>query len=112
VVNTALSKARKNKTARHFDELESAEENAEDFDYAYQKLSSQDQSKYIGLAMERMNAEDKLLLTLYHLDEQSIEEISEITSISRDNVKMKLYRARKKIYSILNGMLKSELKMI
>jgi RNA polymerase sigma-70 factor (ECF subfamily) len=47
----------------------------------------------------------KLILTLYYLNEQSIEEISLIMEISRENIKMKLHRARKKMYGILSKML-------
>jgi RNA polymerase sigma-70 factor (ECF subfamily) len=38
-----------------------------------------------------------------------VEEIGEITKLSESNVKVKLFRARKKLYSILNEMLKGEL---
>jgi RNA polymerase sigma-70 factor (ECF subfamily) len=50
------------------------------------------------------------LLTLYYLNENSIDEIVEITAITRENVKMKLHRARKKMYGLLEQKLKSEIK--
>jgi RNA polymerase sigma factor (sigma-70 family) len=112
VVNTALSRAGKNKAKRSYQELELAEERVEGVESAYKKLATQDQVKYINLAMERLNTEDRLILTLYHLDEQSIEEISDITGISRENIKMRLHRARKKMYGILSGFLKTEVNLI
>lgn len=112
VVNTALSKIRQKKSMRHYDGLEMAEEHFDDIESSYEKLGALDQAKYINLAIEKLNSEDRLILTLYHLDEQRIEDIAEITGIDKDNVKMKLHRARKKMYGILHRMLKSELKSI
>jgi len=56
--------------------------------------------------------EDRLILTLYYLNENTIDEVSEITSIKSENVKMKLHRARKKMYIILDHKLKTEAKNI
>jgi RNA polymerase sigma-70 factor (ECF subfamily) len=112
VVNTALSKVRKVKITHSFDELELAEEHVEGVESSYKKLTNQDQAKYINLALDKLNRDDRLLLTLYYLDEQSTDEISEITGISRDNIKMKLHRARKKMYGILNSMLNSAIKVL
>ena len=43
---------------------------------------------------------------------RAIEEITEITGIKKENVKMKLHRARKKMYLELDKKLKSETKDI
>ena len=40
---------------------------------------------------------------------KSVEEIGEIAKMTESNVKVKLFRARKKLYTILNDMLKEEL---
>jgi DNA-directed RNA polymerase specialized sigma24 family protein len=78
----------------------------------YNKLTADDRIRFINQALDLMAKEDSLLLTLFYLNENSIEEITEITSISGDNVKMKLSRARKKMYVILERFLKSELKSL
>lgn len=75
----------------------------------YKGLSGQDQTKYINQALERLAPEDRILLTLYHLEEEPIGDIAEITGISKDNVKMKLHRARGKMYSVLSKLLGTEL---
>nr|NQU90045.1 hypothetical protein [Bacteroidota bacterium] len=46
------------------------------------------------------------------MNENTIDEVSEITSIKSENVKMKLHRARKKMYIILDHKLKTEAKNI
>ena len=52
--------------------------------------------------MKELKEEESLIITLFYLNENSIEEISVITSYSIPNVKVKLHRARKKLYSLLN----------
>lgn len=64
-----------------------------------------DEEKLINLAraVDLLSAEDKALITLFYYEERSIEEIAEITRLSTSNVKVKLHRARKKLYVLLNG---------
>jgi Sigma-70, region 4 len=69
--------------------------------------------RHIGRKEERLaKIEASLLLTLFYLNENSIEEISRITSIKIENIKMKLSRARKKMYMALEENLKLELNSI
>ena len=87
-----------------FVELELAEEQLADVDSCYRGLNDQDQARCIREALDRMDVEDRLVLTLYYLNEQSIEEISAATVWSRDVIKMRLHRARKRMYAILSKM--------
>jgi len=48
--------------------------------------------------MDKLPEDENLLLTLFYKKERSIEEISGITGLSASNVKVKLYRIRKKMY--------------
>lgn len=52
------------------------------------------------------------VVTLYYLDECSTAEISEITSLTRQNIKTILFRARKKMYIVLEKLLKEEFEEI
>ena len=87
-----------------FVDPELAEEQLADVDSCYRRLNDQDQSRCIREALDRMDVEDRLVLTLYYLNEQSIEEISAATVWSRDVIKMRLHRARKRMYAILSKM--------
>jgi len=87
-----------------FVEIELAEEQLADVDTSYRGLNDQDQARCIREALDRMDVEDRLVLTLYYLNEQSIEEISAATVWSRDVIKMRLHRARKRMYAILSKM--------
>ncbi len=108
VVNTALTKVKRNKIHRELAVQELPESLIQTTDSAYKKLATEEQRRYIDLAMAQLNPEDRLLLTLYYLNENSLEEITGITTIKPENVKMKLHRARKKMYAILNKLLSSE----
>lgn len=55
----------------------------------------------ISFALLKISEEERGLITLYYYNELGIEEISEITGISRSNIKVKLFRARKKMIEII-----------
>lgn len=111
VVNHSLSKRARDKTDKHFIDLSNVPDVAiSHLESAYNEMTREDQKKYINMILGQLSMEDRLLLTLYYLNENSIEEIVEITDISRENVKMKLHRARKKMYVLLEQTLKSEIK--
>ncbi|MDO8683135.1 MAG: sigma-70 family RNA polymerase sigma factor [Armatimonadota bacterium] len=48
-------------------------------------------------ALQKLNEDDRLLVTLYHLQERSYEEISQITGFPAANLKVKLFRARQRL---------------
>ncbi len=113
VVNSSLSRTRsKRPELSSIDEDDIANVVIESVELAYRSLDLSDQKKFIHHALEELSVEDRLLLTLYYLSENSIDEIMEITSMTQDNVKMKLHRARNKMYKILNKNLKSEIQSI
>ena len=52
------------------------------------------------------------MITLFYLNESKIDEIEEITGLTQTNIKVKLFRARKKLYNELSLLLKEEAKEI
>lgn len=75
-------------------------------------VPEENRSKYIKAALEKLPEEEYTLILLFYFEEKSIEEICMITGLSESNAKVKLFRARKKLYSILNEMLKGEVHTI
>ena len=69
----------------------------------------ENRAKVIKEALKKLPEEEYTLVLLYYFEEQSIEEISRVTKLSESNTKVKLYRARKKLYTILNELMKDEL---
>ena len=59
--------------------------------------------KQIEAAVERLNPQEKALISLYYVQERSVKEISDITALTPENVKIKLYRVRKKIVFLINN---------
>lgn len=52
-------------------------------------------------AVQTLPGNIRIATILYYLEEKSVEEVSEIMEISRENVKSRLHRARKKLRKIL-----------
>ena len=55
------------------------------------------QKQLIENALNKLPGEDALLLTLFYLAEQSVEEIGLILGLTASNVKVRLFRARQKL---------------
>jgi len=54
-------------------------------------------------------SEDAFLLTLFYFEEQSLEEMSKVIGITANNVKVKLFRSRKKLAAVLKERLEPEI---
>jgi RNA polymerase sigma factor (sigma-70 family) len=110
VVNNSLSKIKRDRKESCDIDLDKVSDVIiEHVEVVYKSLTHADQQKFINIALNELSVEDRLLLTLYYLNENSIEEITEITDISQENLKMKIHRARKKMYIVLERKLRSEL---
>jgi len=55
----------------------------------------------IKKGIEQLPEQEAAIITFFYFEELSIKEISEITQLSEDNVKIKLYRSRKKLFILL-----------
>lgn len=70
-----------------------------------------DEERYRALqeCLQQLPGEDAFLLTLYYFEEQSLEEIAKVIGIKANNVKIKLFRCRKKLGEILRAKLEPEI---
>lgn len=73
------------------------------------KFSQNEQRKYVNEAINKLPEDDAAIVTLFYMNESSIDEISEVTGLSQSNVKVKLFRARKRLHHELQLMLQHEL---
>lgn len=110
VYNTAISKTRKKKLMTVY--IDNQYHSIEDTQDSLNCLKTSEQKKYIELALDRLNADDRAIVSLYYIEEKSITEIAEITGIKMSNVKVKLFRSRKVMYSELESLLKEDVKSI
>ncbi len=102
--NSCLSQVRKNKLSRGMKaglepgvEFWGEQENRED---------EEQRSRCLEAALKKLPEEDYLLVILHYYDSQRIDEISRITGLGESNVKVRLHRARKKLETMINEMLK------
>jgi RNA polymerase sigma-70 factor (ECF subfamily) len=61
-------------------------------------------SAKLSAAIRALSEEDRLLITLHHMQELSCDEMAEITGISVNNLKVKLFRARRKLREACSDM--------
>ncbi len=109
VYNQAISKIRKKNIDQNTIDEEIIDNfTNDDFGNGLSYLKAEEQTKYINLALAKLPEEDSAIVTLFYLNESSIEEVSEITGLSEANVKVKLYRSRKKLYEELRLLLNEE----
>jgi RNA polymerase sigma-70 factor (ECF subfamily) len=74
--------------------------------YELMGLDNREQKALIRETLADLDEIESVLITLYYAEDCSVEEISKITGLSASNVKVKLHRTRKKMYSIMDRILK------
>lgn len=70
---------------------------------AFEQLAHEELNASIREALKQLDRIDALVLTMFYLDEMSVEEIAHVLSFSKPNIKVKLFRARKKLKEIIES---------
>lgn len=108
--NACISELRKRRI--QFSSLEDQRFSDQDemkmYDY-FSETKKEDQERYLTLALGKLPEDDQVLVTLYYYENQSMDEISMITGLGVSNIKVKIHRARKRMYAILHEMLHEEI---
>jgi len=61
-----------------------------------------EETRYIVLnAIDRLSRTERLIVMSYYYESFSVSEIAEITGLTESNIKVKLFRARKTLYKLL-----------
>lgn len=109
VYNTAISKLRTRKTIEvGFDDVKITDKEVADTENAIGLLSNDERIAYLQKGLLELEPEERVLLNMYYFDDFKIDEISSITALSVSNIKVKLFRSRKKLLEKLQNMLKDE----
>jgi RNA polymerase sigma factor (sigma-70 family) len=104
VFNTAISYRRKNR--QQFQSIETTIiEYDQDADGMLEKI---DKKKYLNQAMLKLSEADRGALTLFYLEEFSLEEIAEITGMQANTAKVRIHRARLRLADELKSILNQE----
>lgn len=111
IYNTALTSLRKYKPQLdHLEEYQNYEFSPSDnYQNGFDRLKNDDQVKYVEQAISNLDEIDKMMITLYYTGECTVSEVSEITGWNTSTIKVRLYRARQKLYMELSKSLNHEL---
>jgi len=110
VYRTAISKWKENRLeTQSIDESMHERFTHEQTFQPYNQLQIKDEQEFINQAIQRLPRTEALLVTLFYINESSIKEIREITGLSLPNVKIKLFRARKKLERDLKFLMRPEM---
>lgn len=103
--NTAITEVRK--TKREFLSFEDMAERIPDHDIAdhIEETSAEERLQYLDLVLKQLNPEDAFLITLFYLNNHSVQDISQVAGLSVSNVKVKLHRIRKFMNSEINKLI-------
>jgi RNA polymerase sigma-70 factor (ECF subfamily) len=102
VYNTAISYVRVRK--KGILSLEDFPVDATDFignNTSEEEAEKEYRSSLINFALQKISEEERGLITLYYFEEMSTDEITDVTGISKSNIKVKLFRARHKMMEII-----------
>ncbi|MDR0659014.1 MAG: RNA polymerase sigma factor [Mediterranea sp.] len=102
--NQALSAARKQKNECFYTDEDTIhhipDEEAEQF-----LCLSDNEERILKLtqAIDRLNVEEKALITLFYYEDKTTDELAIILGLSQANVKVRLHRVRKKLYVLMKS---------
>jgi len=101
VYNASISKRRLQKAGiQYVDDLNTHPESYMTTD----QEDTEERGLWVEKAMQKLPEVDRVLITLFYINESNVEEIHRITGLTRSNIKVKLFRARKKLQE-LTGMM-------
>jgi len=107
--NTCLDRIKKNKRQQYTVEInEYTEHQVKTIDNALDQMEAKEREQSMQDCLALLPSEDSFLLTLYYFEEQSLEEIGKVVGLKPNNVKVKLFRGRKKLATILKKTLDNE----
>jgi len=107
--NTCLDRIKKNK--KYLNDVpidEFTEHEVKSIDNALLGMMTAEKEAAIKACIDQLPSEDAFLLTLYYFDDLSLDEISKVVNLTSNNIKVKLFRCRKKLAHILKANLDSE----
>ena len=96
-----LSRKRKQPSFSDIDHLQDA--NRAQDSSILDTIEKTSQQQLLKKCIAQLDAEEAFLITIYYYEEQSIAEIAQITELTESNVKIKLYRGRKKLAKLLQA---------
>ena len=108
--NTCLDRLKKNKKEENSISIDEFSDHlVKTLDNALSALEEKERKQTIQNCLNLLSREENFLLTLYYFDDQNLDEIAKVMGINSNNVKVKLFRSRKKLAVILKKQLEPEI---
>ena len=96
---------------RHDNTLELKEEitgsQVEDLETGLEYMLQAERAEIIRKCIMQLPEQEAAIVTFYYMEEQSVKEIRQITGLTEDNIKVKLYRSRKLLFFLLENYISS-----
>jgi RNA polymerase sigma factor (sigma-70 family) len=109
VYRTAISKVKENRITTISINNTISENYSQDHTVPQlEQLQLRDEQRQVKQAIQKLPKTEALLVTLYYMNENTIKEIHEITGLSLANIKINLFRARKRLERELKFLIKHE----
>jgi len=110
VYHKSLDRIKMNKRHRTYEINEEITDDSQNhIENGLEFMLSEERSSIIKKCIAQLPGEEAAIISLYYFEEQSVKEIAKVTDLTEDNIKVKLYRSRKKLFSLLEGYFKPEI---
>lgn len=108
--NMAIGKTRRKKRKAPLEEARHIASDGQSTDNTPGSLQQEERSRYLHAALAKLEETDRLLISLYYLEEVSMEEVAVISGLDKNTAKVRMHRARKKLYTLLSSIVNEEAK--
>jgi RNA polymerase sigma-70 factor (ECF subfamily) len=109
VYNAAISNIRKYEKGKiTIDEANVPESLYVESKKNHELLSAEERKRFLEMALNSLEEDERALVIMYYYEDRELEDIAGIAGLTKTNTKVKLFRARKKMLTVLNSYLKEE----
>jgi RNA polymerase sigma-70 factor (ECF subfamily) len=112
VFNAALMQKRKNRIFTEDIDSSTQALQVSNLSDTSEDIRREERQMAIRQAMKRLSSDDVMMISLFYLQEQSLEEIAAIVQISAETAKVKIHRARKRLAEEMRKQWKDEAKSL
>ena len=108
--NTCLDRIKKN--SKYNNNVEINEITSNEISHTesiFDSLENKERSIIVKQCMDKLPEDERIIIHLFCFEELNLKEIVEIVSMTEGNVKVKLFRARKKLFSIFKESVEPEI---
>jgi len=110
VYHKSLDRIKMNKRHRTYEiNEEVTDDSLNHLENGLEFMLTTERTSIIKTCIDQLPEVEAAIVSLYYFEEQSVKEIVKVTDLTEDNIKIKLYRSRKKLFSLLKGYIKPEI---